>query len=79
MSRIDLHTAAAFLKLRAPELEPVVKHMSALRTETLEGMAKVSDESQWRLMQGRAQVLQELLDLVKSSDELAVKLSRPQR
>lgn len=75
--KVDLHTVAAFNRLKLPELEPVLTHMRALRADTLEAMALTGEESQWRRLQGRAIALQELLELVKSSDELAAKLSRP--
>lgn len=75
--KVDLHTVAAFNRLKLPEMEPVLTYMRALRTDTLEGLAQAGDDDQLRRLQGRARVLQELLDLVLSSDELAAKLSRP--
>lgn len=79
MSKLDLHTAVAFGRLRLPELVPVLEHIEKLRAETLEGMVHIDQSDQWRRMQGRAHAFQELLNLVYSSDETAAKLSRPRQ
>jgi hypothetical protein len=70
--------ARAYLRLKAPEFDPIRDHLAQVHQEALEAMAAVDDEKQWRRLKGRAQLAKELLDLVESSDELVTKLSRPQ-
>ena len=79
MSRVDLQVALSFQRLKTPELRGVVAHLQQVYLESLEKMADVGDESQWRKLQGRAQLARELLDLAESSSELVAKLSRPQQ
>lgn len=68
--------AAAFLRLKAPEFDPVRGYLASVYQLSLESMATVGDEVQWRRLQGRAQLAKELLDFVESSSELVAKLSR---
>ena len=77
--KVDLVTATAFLRLKAPELDPVVGYLRSVHQTALERLVEVNDECQLRKLQGRAQLAKELLDLVESSNELAAKLSRPQQ
>ncbi len=71
--KLTFSIAKAFQKLRAPDLAPIVEFIQAERLESLELMAKVNDETQWRKAQGRAQFAEELLKLVESANELAAK------
>lgn len=73
--KLTFSTANAFQKLKAPELAPIVEWIQAERQEALELMAVVGDEMRWRKAQGRAQLAQELLELVENSAELAAKLN----
>ena len=77
--KLDLVTATAFLRLKAPELDPITRYIRSVHQTTLERLAEVNDEGQLRRLQGRAQLAKELLELVESSNELATKLSRPQQ
>lgn len=71
--KITFAIAKAFHMLHAAELAPIVEFIQAERLESLELMAKVNDETQWRKAQGRAQFAEELLKLVESANELAAK------
>ena len=77
--KIDLQIANAYIRLKAPEFEPLVAHLKEVHQKALEDMADVGDELRWRRLQGRASLAKELLELVESSGELVTKLSRPQR
>lgn len=80
MSTLNRFIVAALLRLKAPEFDPLVGYLRAVHQKALEDMAAVGDHDQWKRLQGRAQVLKELLELVESSDKLAAKLdSRPQQ
>ena len=74
MSRVDFSIANAFMKLRAPELEPIVAFVRAERLSALELMSACTEEWQWRKLQGRAQLAEELLRLVEDAPSLAAKL-----
>lgn len=74
--KVNSIDAAAFLRLKAPEFDPVRGYLTKVYQMALESMSSVGDETQWRKLQGRAQFAKELLDLVESSGELATKLSR---
>ena len=72
--KLTFSIANSFQKLRAPDLAPIVEFIQAERSEALELMSKVNDETQWRKAQGRAQFAEELLKLVEESPVLAAKL-----
>lgn len=76
MSRIDLHTATAFLKLRSPDLSPILDHLRVLQAEAMETMARTSHEDVWRTMQGRVAVVRELIELAEDGEMLAAKLAK---
>lgn len=75
MKPVTLPTAIALLKLKAPDMAPILELLQAERTDALELMAKAGEEWQWRRAQGKAQFVEELLNLVEDSAGLAAKLS----
>jgi hypothetical protein len=75
MKPVSFSIANAFMKLRAPDMAPIVEFIQAERQESLELMAKTGEEWQWRKAQGRAQFAEELLKLVETSPALAAKLN----
>ena len=79
MANIDLATARALNRLKAPELKPVIDWLSRIHLKAAEDCATVADVDAWRRLQGRAALAKELLDLVESSNEIAAKIEgRPQ-
>ena len=79
MTRLDAHTATTFQRLKAPEFDAIRSYLDAVYLDALTRMSTVGDEAMWRRLQGRAELANDLLQLVESSGELAAKLSRPQR
>jgi hypothetical protein len=79
MARLTLSIANAFARLKAPELLPIVEFLQAERTDALELMAKSTEEWQWRKLQGRAQLAEELLKYVQDAQTLAAKLNDASR
>lgn len=79
MSQLNRFIATSFLRLKAPEFEPLVGFLSSVHQKALEDMAQVKDPEHWRKLQGRAQLAKELLDNIESSNDLVAKFdSRPQ-
>jgi len=72
--RLTLEAAQSLRRLKAPEFEPLIHWLEQVHLEALHAMAEVSDENTWRKLQGRAQIVQQLLENVRSSDTLVVKL-----
>ena len=66
----------ALQRLKAPEVAPVIELLKLVRSQTLESMASVGDEVQFRRFQGRAELAKELLDLVDQADVLVAKFNR---
>ena len=73
---VTVPVISAFQRLKSPELEPVLAYLSQLRTNTLEVLAGAGDIDLVRRMQGRAQLLEELLKLARDADELAAKIRK---
>lgn len=67
--------AHALQRLRAPDLAPIVELLEMVRSQSLEHMAAVNDEVQFRRLQGRAGLAKELLELADNANEIAAKLT----
>ena len=79
MANVDISTARALSKLRAPELAPFISWLQGVHQKAAGDCAAVADVDTWRKLQGRAALAKELLDLVASADEIAAKIEgRPQ-
>lgn len=79
MANINATTARAFLRLRAPELQPVVDWLRDVHLKAMEDCSTTGLPDVWRKQQGRAALAKEILAIVESSDELVSKIEgRPQ-
>lgn len=79
MSQLNRFIASSFMRLKAPEFEPLIGYLNSVHQTALESMAQVKDPDHWRKLQGRAQLAKELLDTIASSSDLVAKFdSRPQ-
>lgn len=68
--------AMALLRLRnTSELEGALVYLRGELDATRDRLVMVSEEAHFRCLQGRAQVLQELLDEVANAPNLVAKLS----
>jgi hypothetical protein len=77
MTNVTFSIANAFMKLRAPDMAPVVEFLRAEQQDAMAKMMDAGEEHQWRRLQGRAKLASELLDLVEKSAEIAAKLNAP--
>ena len=75
MAKVTLPVATAFMRLRAPELAPIVAHLEAELSEAREQASLLADDLQLRRAQGRAQLAKELLDLIDNAQAIAAKLN----
>jgi hypothetical protein len=67
--------AVALLRLRnLSEMEGALQYLRGELDETQKRLVKVSEDAHFRCLQGRAQVLQELLDEVADAPNLVAKL-----
>jgi hypothetical protein len=62
-----------------PSWDTVLDHLIRERAKALEMLAESADEVALRRLQGRAQVLKEVLDLADKPDEFLAKLEAPKR
>lgn len=74
MQGITLPMAAALQRMKAPDLAPFSELLEMVRQQSLEHMAAVSDEVQFRRLQGRVGLAKELLELMDNASELTAKL-----
>lgn len=80
MAVVTESIAKAFLHLKAPELSGVCSYLKQVHQEAVDTLVRAGDVDVIRKQQGRAQLAEELLELVESSGELVTKLSRlPQK
>jgi hypothetical protein len=78
--RPDSRLLRSLLTLRGhPGWETVLDHLIRERAKTLELIAESADEVALRRLQGRAQVLKEVLELAEKPDEFLTKLEAPKR
>lgn len=76
MPRADLRLVRCLRSLQEPQFEPLLQYLRSMRGETLENLVGAAEPARIHVMQGRAQVLKEVLDMVEKSAELEKKLQR---
>jgi len=76
MIRVDERVARCLTVLRAEEFAPLLAYLRNCRAESLEKLAVTHDVVRLHQLQGEANVLKELLELVERSGELTEKLRR---
>ena len=74
--QIDERVARCFGLLRSSEFAPLMDYLRDVRTGTLENLAIAGDEKALARLQGKAQVLKELIGNVEQADTLVSKLKR---
>lgn len=73
MARVDERVARCFALLRSQEFKPLLEFLQARQQETHARLVDAFDKDQMVRLQGRAQEIKEILDLVEKGDALLAK------
>lgn len=75
-ARIDERVARCFALMRSAELSPLVDYLREVRTDTLEQLTVAGDDKTLSRLQGKAQILKDLIGNVEDAETLISKLKR---